>query len=165
MDQEEKKSKSQVKREMHDLEKLGEMLTKLPADQIQNMDLPEQLKEAVLFAQGISKHGARKRQKKYIGALMRNVDPEPIRTALSQIEGEHREETYHFRELERLRDDLIDNNTDVLEDVLYRYPLAERQRLNQLVRNARREKELGKPPKAYRMLFAYLRELSQNDSG
>jgi ribosome-associated protein len=163
MDQEERKSKSQVKREMHALEKLGEMLTKLPAQQIQNMDLPEELKGAILFAQSISKHGARKRQRKYIGALMRNVDPEPILIALRKIEGEHEEETQNFQELEHLRDDLIGNDTVVLEDVLNRFPRAERQRLNQLVRNARREKELGKPPKAYRLLFGYLKELSQDD--
>jgi ribosome-associated protein len=165
MDQEERKSKSQVKREMHALEKLGEMLTKLPAQQIQNMDLPEELKGAILFAQSISKHGARKRQRKYIGALMRNVDPEPIRIALGQIEGEHEEETQNFQELESLRDDLIDNNTTVLEDFLHRFPRADRQRLNQLVRNARKEKELGKPPKSYRLLFTYLRELSQGGPG
>jgi ribosome-associated protein len=162
MDQEEKKSKSQVKRELHDLEKLGERLAKLPAGQIRNMDVPEELKEALLFAQTITTRKAGKRQRKYIGALMRNVEMEPVQRVLAQIDGDHNADTHHFQGLEQLRDDLVADNQAVLDDLLNRYPQTDRQRLMQLIRGARKEQELGKPPKSYRLLFAYLRELSEN---
>lgn len=160
MDQEEKKSKSQVKRELHALEKMGERLAKLPAGQIEGMDLPEELKEALLFAQTITTRKAGKRQRQYIGALMRNVEMEPVQRVLAQIDGDHNAETSHFQELEGLRDDLIADSPAAFEDLLNRFPQADRQRLMQLVRSARKEKELDKPPKHYRSLFAYLRELS-----
>ena len=162
MDQEEKKSKSQVKREMHALEKLGERLAKLPAGQIRNMDLPQDLEDALLFAQTITTRSAGKRQRKYIGALMRNVDIEPIERVLVQLDGDHNVETLHFQELERLRDDLVADNQEALKDLLEKYPHTDRQRLMQLIRGARKELELDTPRKSYRQLFAYLRELSEN---
>jgi len=160
MEQEDKKSKSQVKREMHALEKLGEQLTRLPEGKIKGLGLPEELFEAIRFAKTITTRGAGKRQRQYIGRLMRNVDPQPIEMALADIDGEHSAETGHFQELERLRDGLVEETPGVLEEVLGRYPQLERQRLMQLVRGIRRERELNKPPKSYRALFAYLRECS-----
>jgi len=162
MDQEEQKSKSQVKRELHALEKMGERLVKLPAGQIRDMDLPDELKEALLFAQTITTRKAGKRQRKYIGALMRNVEMESVQRVLAQIDGDHDVETLYFQELERLRDDLVADNQAVLEDLLNRFPKTDRQRLMQLIRGARKEQDLDKPPKSYRLLFAYLRELTEN---
>ena len=48
------------------------------------MDLDEELLEAVLQAKRISKRGALRRQKQYIGKLMGRLDPEPVRTALQR---------------------------------------------------------------------------------
>ncbi|MBN1931285.1 MAG: DUF615 domain-containing protein [Desulfobacterales bacterium] len=85
MAEELKKSRSQIKREMTALQKIGELLVDLSVEQIQRMDLPSDLKDAVLDAKNIKKHGARRRQLQYIGTLMRNVDPEPILKALEKI--------------------------------------------------------------------------------
>ena len=74
----EQKSKSQIKREMKALQKLGEKLLGLSPNQIKKIKIPQELKEAVLFAKTLKKHEARRRQLQYIGALMRNTDPEPI---------------------------------------------------------------------------------------
>ena len=161
MEPEEKKSKSQVKREMHDLQKLGVRLVSLSAHQIDKIDMPDELKQAVLHAKTIKSHGARKRQNKYIGALMRQVDSEPIRISLEEIDGNHRAQIYNFHEIERLRDDLIADDSAVMGEVLSRFPQADRQRLMQLVRGARKEKQLNKSPRSYRALFAYLRDLSE----
>lgn len=159
MEQEEKKSRSQIKRELHDLEKLGERLAGLPAEQIKLLDLPEDLKEALLFARTITTRSAAKRQRKYIGSLMRNVDVAPVLQVLDERDGDHNAEAQHFQELERLRDDLIADNQKVLKDLLERYPQTDRQHLMQLVRGARKELDLDAPRKSYRQLFAYLREL------
>lgn len=161
MEPEEKKSKSQVKREMHDLQKLSERLVSLSEHQLEKIDMPDELRQAVLLAQTIKSYGARKRQSKYIGALMRQVDPEVIRRSLDEIDGNLRTQIYNFHEIERLRDDLIEDNPAVMEKVLSRFPQVERQRLMQLVRGARKEKQLNKSPRSYRALFAYLRDLSE----
>jgi len=77
-----KPSKSQRKREALALQDLGEMLVDLKPAQLDKMPLPEELREAVLAARQMNQRGARKRQLQYIGRLMRELDPEPIRAAL-----------------------------------------------------------------------------------
>ena len=80
-----KPSKSERKREYLALQKLGEALIPLQEQDLRAMDLDEDLLDAVLEAKRISKRGALRRQKQYIGKLMSRLDPEPIRTSLRQI--------------------------------------------------------------------------------
>src|ERR687895_594784 len=68
-------SKTQRKREMHELQALGAELTELNDEQLSSMHLPEHLMDAVLDARRMSKHEARRRQLQFIGKLMRTVDP------------------------------------------------------------------------------------------
>ncbi len=64
-------SKTQRKREMHELQALGEELVELNDEQLASIDLPERLLDAVLDARRASKHEARRRQLQYIGKIMR----------------------------------------------------------------------------------------------
>ena len=79
-----KPSKSARKREHLALQKLGEELLTLRDSDLRKIELDDDLLEAVLEARRIQSHGALRRQKKYIGKLMRGVDPEPIRAALAR---------------------------------------------------------------------------------
>ena len=97
----------------------------------------------------------------YIGTLMREADPEPIREALDEISRGQRPDAQLFRKIEQWRDGLVDGNDGFLEEILNHLPDADRQRLRQFVLNARREKEGNKPPQSSRALFRYLRELSK----
>jgi ribosome-associated protein len=74
LDQEEKKSKTRRKKEMIELQKLGERLVGLPNSFLRKIDLPPGLLEAVLSAKEIRAHGARRRQMQRIGVLMREVE-------------------------------------------------------------------------------------------
>ena len=80
-----KPSKSARKREYLALQKLGEELITLRACDLQALPLEEELLEAVLDARRIKAHGALRRQKQYIGKIMRHVDPEPITAALERL--------------------------------------------------------------------------------
>jgi ribosome-associated protein len=80
-----KPSKSARKREFLALQKLGEDLVGLKESDLRKMDLDTDLLEAVLDAQKIKSRGALRRQKQYIGKIMRQVDPEPIRTAIARL--------------------------------------------------------------------------------
>lgn len=80
-----KPSKSAKKREFLALQKLGEQLIALQESDLQSMGLDEDLLEAVLAAQRIKSNGALRRQKQYIGKIMRGVDPAPIRAALTRL--------------------------------------------------------------------------------
>lgn len=150
-------SKSQRKRDVEALQKLGRELTELSKDQLKKMDLPENLLVAVLEYQRITSHGAMRRQMQYIGKVMREIDVEPIVEALAAMRGESDIAKARFHEVERWRARLLDDD-DALTDWLSRHPGSDAQQLRQLIRNARREAELGKPPKSSRELFKVLRD-------
>ncbi len=157
----EPKSKSQVKREMSALQALGEQLIELSRQETIKIEMPPELREAVDFAKTLKRGEARRRHLQYIGALMRDADPEPIRKALEEISRGHGGDAQLFRKLERWRDELIEGNNDLVGDILDHHPTAERQKLYQLVLNARKEKETNNPSGASRALFRYLREISK----
>ncbi len=158
----EQKSRTQNKKEAQALQKLGEQLVGLSPDQINKMIMSQELRDAVLFAKTIKKHGARRRQMQYIGTLMREIDPEPIRRAIEIIAQGKKRNVRAMQQIEKWRDGLVDGNDDLYEDILSRFPGAERQRLSRLVRNAQKEKEKNKPPKSSRALFRYLKELLES---
>jgi ribosome-associated protein len=76
------KSRTQKKKEDHALQRLGEQLVALRPGQFETLALPDELMEAIEFARKIKSHGARRRQIKHIGALLRQLDPQPINAAL-----------------------------------------------------------------------------------
>ncbi len=161
----EKKSKSQRKREMLELQALGEQLVKLGPEQLKRIEMPEDLREAVLHATGLKRGEALRRQLQYIGALMRGADPEPIRKAVEDLLGRQRAEARLFQAVEAWRDRFLQGDDSSLEAFLERYPHADRQRLRQLVFNARKEIQANKPPKASRALFRTIRQWAASPPG
>ena len=78
------KSRTQKKKEDQALQRLGEQLVSLRPGRLETMGLPEELMEAVEFARSIRRHGARRRQVKHIGALLRHCDPQFIETIVER---------------------------------------------------------------------------------
>ena len=97
----------------------------------------------------------------HIGKLLREEDEVAIRQALAQIAQPQRDEVRAFHEIERWRERLIVGDDEAINLLVEQFPGAERQQLRTLVRNARKESELNKPPKSSRLLFKYLKELQQ----
>lgn len=157
-DQDDRPSKSQKKRDMSALQDLGAQLVALSPDQVKKMALPDHLRLAVSDAQRFTKHEARRRQMQYIGRLMREIDPAPIQAVLDEIHGVSAAANARQHRLEQLRTRLLEDET-VIGEIVRDYPDADLQLLRQLRRNAIREREQNKPPRAYRELFRVLREL------
>jgi ribosome-associated protein len=155
---EEKPSKTQRKREMHELQALGVRLVELNSEQLDAVALPEDLRDAVERAQRITKHEARRRQLQYIGRLMRSVDPGPIREKLKVWDGVSTEETARVHRIERWREKLLEDD-GTIGALVRAHPGIDTQRLRSLVRNARDERKAGRPPRAYRELFRALRDI------
>ncbi|MCE2898765.1 MAG: ribosome biogenesis factor YjgA [Betaproteobacteria bacterium] len=151
-------SKSQRKRDSTALQDLGEALVALPAERLAAIELPEALSDAIHEARRISKFGALRRQLQYVGKLMRDVDPAPIRAALDALEGHSRSHTAWLHRLERLREQLVDAD-EGWDALAATHPGADLQRLRQLARNARAERAAARPLRAFRELFQALREL------
>jgi ribosome-associated protein len=155
---EEKPSKTQRKRAMHELQALGERLVGLNPEQLAAIALPEDLHDAVEHARRITKHEARRRQLQYIGRLMRDVDPEPIREKLRAWDGVSTEETARVHRIERWREELLGDD-GAIGALVRAHPSIDTQHLRALVRNAREERTAGRPPRAYRELFRTLRDI------
>lgn len=146
---------------MEELQALGEELVELATDRLNRIALPEDLLAAVHETRRMSRHDdARRRQLQYIGRLMRDVDPAPIRHALAAVRGESAEATGKLHRLERLRAELMAD-----EKVLYRiasaFPSIDLQHLRSLRRAALLEQAQGKPPRSFRAIFRFLNELEQ----
>lgn len=159
----ERKSKTRIKKEMIELQKTGERLVRLSPEQLDSIDMPDKLREAVMLARTLTRHGARHRQMQYLGVLMRSIDVGPIHKALADIDGGLKNRAAQFHLIEQWRDRLVGGSDELLEEVFTRFPDADRQRVRQLVHNARREKEANPAKsKSARALFRCLRELSEN---
>jgi ribosome-associated protein len=161
-EQDESTSKTRRKKDMLALQDLGVQLVGLNEQQLQDMQLPEPLLEAVREARRLTKHEARRRQMQYIGRLMRDIDAAPIRERLEQWRGQGREHTAQLHAIERWRDELLAADP-ALARFLDEHPGADSQRLRSLIRNARREQGAALPPKSYRELFRVLRETIANN--
>lgn len=154
------RSKSQRKRESKALQVLGEELVRLSPSQLDQMLLPEHLRDAVLEARGLS-HGAYRRQIRYLGKLIGDADVAAIRHALGELSTMKRQSTKAFHRIEHWRGRLVEEGNAALEDLLSAFPTADYQRIRQLLRVIEKERIAKKPPRAYRALFRYLHDLNE----
>ncbi|WP_291995216.1 ribosome biogenesis factor YjgA [Candidatus Accumulibacter sp. ACC003] len=152
-------SKTQRKRAMEALQELGKELVDLPADRMKRVEMPDDLREAVRATQRMTRHDeARRRQLQYVGRLMRDVDPEPIRRSLAVVRGDSVDETAKLHRIERLRSELLADE-GVLYGIAEACPSVDLQRLRSLRRAALLEQTQGKAPRSYRALFQLLKEM------
>jgi len=148
---------------MHELQALGVALVALPEGMLQAMTLEPRLLEAVLEAKRITAHEGKRRQIQYIGRLMRDVDPAPIRARIAELEGSSAQASARHRRLEAWRERLIGDD-EALTAFAAEHPGADLQTLRALIRNARKESKEGKPPRAFRELFRVLKDIEPSPS-
>lgn len=161
----EEKSKSQVKRELHALQDLGERLTALKPDMLDRLPLTEPLRRAIDEAPKHKANAARKRHRQFIGKLMRDQDLDAIVALLDQLDSSTRQYNERFHALERWRDRLVSGGDEALSAFFAEYPDSDRQHLLQLIRHAQHEAAHDKPPAAARKIFKYIRELDELKRG
>ncbi len=161
-------SKTDLKRESTELQKLGEDLLTLRASLFDKLGLPEKLADAVLMAKRITNFEGKRRQMQFIGKLMRKQEPEvldAIRAALEEQNSGSVADTIALHQAENWRDRLI-NEENALDLWLKAYPGTDTQQLRALIRQARKDAKpenpsLGQAPRqgrAYRDVFQLVRE-------
>lgn len=158
-------SKSQLKRDSAALHDLGQELIELAPEQLARLDLPPGLLDAVRLGRTITAHGGLRRQRKYIGKLLRDLDPEPIRQALADLKVVSADAVRLQHTCERWRERMLAGGDAAVNEFLAEYPEADRQKLRQLVRDGQRERErqAGQAPRAARALFRHVRETLSAD--
>ncbi len=154
------KSKSQIKREMEELQNLGEKLTRLNKEQLATIPLEEKILAAIKEHQRLKKNEARRRQMQYIGRLMRDAEAECITEALNKLDASQAEHTKHFHQIELWRERLL-KDPQALTSFISEYPQIEVQTLRQLIRSTLKEQKQGKDLGSYRKLFRFLRESAE----
>lgn len=153
------KSKSQLKREANELQKLGEKLVALPRQVLEKLEMPDLLRQAINDAKRLNSRSAIRRQRQYIGRLMRELETDELVRQLMQHEQLSSEKNSVFHLIESWRDRIVDGADEVINDFLTEYPAADRQKLRQLSRKAQMELNKAQAPAAARQLFKYLREI------
>ena len=152
-------SKSQLKRDMHALQELGEALIALPKDALKRMPMPEKLDDAVREARRITDHEGKRRQVQYVGRVMRSLHEDEtaaLRTALDAYNGVNKAETARMHWIERTREKLLADDT-ALTEFIRQHPAADPQEGRTLIRNPRKEAQLSKPPRYFRELFQWIK--------
>ncbi len=151
-------SKSERKRQMNALQQMGNALVDLNAEQLAGIPMTPELEKAVLEAKRIKSNEGLRRQKQYIGKLMRKADHEAIEEALNAIDEQQNRMARAFHQMEQWRDELIAGEEDVLTRFISTFTEVDRQQLRTLIRNAKTEKARNKPPTSARKLFKLIRE-------
>ncbi len=152
-------SKTQRKKDCDAMQEIGERMIKLNTDELDQIDMDSELRNAIDEARHLKSHGALKRQKQYIGKIIRSLDAEHLQQQLDRILHKHDIHSAEFKRLEKWRDNIIENGDEGINAFIKEYPDTDRHHLRQLLRNAIKEKKNDKPPAAARQIFKYLREV------
>ncbi len=151
-------SKSEQKREIQEITKIGERLLQIPIETLKQYPLSETSLKAILEGKKITSAIGRNRQIKYIGKLLRKEDIDAINSKLQVLDHEKLLANKQFHLLEQWRDDLIAIGDSALSKLMLEAKHLDRQHLRQLIRNAQNEIKRNKPPKSKRLIFQYLKE-------
>jgi ribosome-associated protein len=171
-------SKTELKKESTELQKLGEALLTLRSDLFERLELPEGLVTALDQLKRITNFEGRRRQLQYVGKLMRQLEPaslQAVRDALEEQRGGSAQQTLALHAAEKWRDDLIADD-EALQAWLAAHPDTDVQQLRALIRQARKdgapsqdEMSRGLAPRrgrAYREIFQIVRDhLEQQEHG
>jgi ribosome-associated protein len=163
MEEDEFISKTRRKRQMSELQDVGAALVRLSPEQIARLGLPERLRDAVLDCKRLTKHEAIRRQKQYIGRLMRDVDAGPIVEQLNALESPSRQQTALLHVVEAWRDEMLRDPT-AIDRFAREFPHADAHRLRVLTSAAGEERKAKRAPKHFRELFHLINTIVQDQA-
>ena len=158
--QQDEKSRSQIKREYRELKELGKRLTGLSKGQLLAIPLSEKTRDALLAAKEMTRN-ALQRQYRFLASRLAEEDVAVIRAALTGELQPDAEQVAALHEAEKWRDRLLSADESQLAAFVERHPECDRSHLRRLVRNAKKERDLEKPPKSARQLFRHLKQLCE----
>jgi len=157
-------SKTRRKKESAALQALGEALIDLPAPALAAAPIPDELRDAVELARNLNKHGALRRQRQYIGKLMRAIDPQPLEDFFAQRIARHQGEQRRFHQLEHWRDRIIAEGEPAIDQCVGATG-ADAGQLRALAAEALKAPDQARRKLARRRLFRYLNDLPADGNG
>ncbi len=135
-------SKTRLKQESHEIQKLGKRLTGLSSEQLDRIPLDEPVREAIALAHKIqNKRSALKRHYQFIGKLLRARDTGSIFAALEQCgQSSHSQIQRHHR-AEYWRDQIVDRGIDAIEELLLEQSIRKSPKFTPALANLQRCKQ------------------------
>ena len=160
-EQEEFESRTQIKNAAQAVTDLGDRVAAMTDNEIKKLQFSEKFTEAIFLYKSMDHGPALKRQKLFIGKMLRQDEPLliEVKAKLAEAESKIKQQNAHFHKLEQWRDRMIEGGDDVLSEFMTHYSHADRQQLRQWIRNAQKEQEQAKPAKSAKELFKYLKAL------
>jgi len=156
-------SKTQLKRESHDIQKLGKRLTEFSASQLEHIPLDEPVLEAIALAHKIqNKRSALKRHFQFLGKLLRARDTDEIFAAVERFEKIDQIEIQRHQQAERWRDQILEQGFDAIEAFVKQQTTADRQRLRQLWRNYSHAKSDEKKIQHARLIYKDVKQVLEH---
>ncbi len=163
-------SKSQLKRDSHDLQNFGKTLVALKPAQLEELDLPDSLLYALFEAQKIlNKRSALKRQYQYIGKILRNIDLDPIFARYDRFANKTEINNKIQQQAEFWRDQIVLNGNDTVNEFIDSlHVFCDRQQLRQLARNAQAAKKESQKitygKQIYKVIYTVLKQQDEEDN-
>ncbi|MCP1727677.1 ribosome-associated protein [Natronospira proteinivora] len=151
-------SRSQMKREAEMRQKMGERLSELPDSTLRGLGLPDELVESLKRIRHMRRGGGLRRERQRIGALMRKIDISEVKQTLAQREAEKAAEARAFHHLEQLRDRMLAGEDEAFKTLQQAGGDQAVQQARELVHRAEQEEIRGQPPAAARALFRLVRD-------
>ncbi len=152
-------SKTRLKQQAHELQKLGAELAALPVSRLVDAPMSDTLRNAFDEYRRTRSHEGKRRQLQYIGKQMRLADIEPLRELVAEFKLGSAKGTLMLHEAERWRDELIADE-DASTRWAAAYPESDLQQLRSLVRSARKDASLvpeKRNGRGYRELFQFVK--------
>ncbi len=156
---EQEKSKSQIKREFAELQRLGEQLVALKPAQIAQFSFSQSVRDALEEYTRIKNRTAQHRHIRRVGKLLADEDVGEIRSTLERLDSNHPENRRRQEQLEKWRERLISDGDSALNELAACCKDLDRHYLRQLIRAAQKEREADKPPTTAKKIFAYIKSI------
>lgn len=131
-------SKSEIKRDMHKLQEMGEKLLNIKASDLAGFPLNDEMFAAIEESKRIKSNEAMRRHLQYIGKLMRSLDVDAIQICLDKLDPSS---DYYQRiqnQAEQWRLQML-KSSDTVAKWIDEHPDTDRQQLRALVRAAQKE--------------------------
>jgi ribosome-associated protein len=160
-------SRSAMKRASHDLQMLGQQLLEMPLSWVNEIEMPERLREALDAYRTTRTFEGKRRQVQFIGKVIRGVDPAPLREAVATFQLGHARDALSLHEAEAWRTRLLNDEKQAMTDWLAAFPHTDTQALRALIRQIRKdmasaeEQPAGQAERhgrAYRELFRFIKQ-------
>jgi len=153
-------SKTDIKKEVKELQEFAQKLTKLSKSQRAKLSASDTLQEGFLLADKISsKPDALRRHMQYMTKVLRDEDVDTLRAQYDRITSPHQVSDGQMKKLETLRSKLLEGGNEAVSELVAKHPNIEVQKLRQLIRQAKKEVEKEKPSKNYKELFQFIKNI------